>query len=271
MGKRNFISLSSIYFWLIAILLYLPIFLLIIFSFNNSTLLSFPLKGFTLHWYEEAFQTRQMLRALGNSLSVAVVSASVATVLGFMGAMVIVRFRFPGKNFFTAVAALPLIVPYVVLGVALLLAFHSVHFPLSLWSVGIAHVVICLPEAVIYIAARIVGFPSSLEEASMDLGASYWQTLFRITIPMSAPALIAAFLTCFTISFNEFAVSFFVIGTRATLPIYIFSQLRISERVPMVIALAAIIMMLSVFLLILAEWLRRSGTQLRIPKTEEVQ
>ena len=261
MRQRSQISFTKVYFWLIAFLLYLPIFLLIIFSFNDSTLLRFPLTGFTFSWYEQAFQTRQMLSALGNSVIVAVCSATVATMLGFMGAMLIVRFQFPGKNVFIGVAALPLVVPYVVLGVSLLLAFHSVNVPLSLWSVGIAHIVICLPEALIFISARIVGFPASLEEAAMDLGASYWQTLLRVTIPLSAPALIASFLTCFTLSFNEFAVSFFVIGAKATLPIYIFSQLRITQRVPMIVALAAIIMVLSVLLLVFSEWLRRSGTQ----------
>ncbi len=260
MKRHNKFSLTKIYFWLVAFLLYLPLLLLIIFSFNESTLLSFPLKGFTLRWYQEAFQARQMLRALGNSLTVASVSAVVATALGFMGAMAIVRFRFPGKNMFIAVAAMPLVVPYVVLGVALLLAFHAINIPMSLWSVGVAHVVVCLPEAMILIAARIIDFPSSLEEAAMDLGASYWETLFRVTIPISAPALIASFLTCFTISFNEFAVSFFVMGSKATLPIYIFSQLRISQRVPMVIALSAITMVISVLVLVFAEWLRRFGS-----------
>lgn len=259
MKKSRSFSLTTAYFWLIAFLLYLPLFLLILFSFNDSTMLSFPLKGFTLHWYREAFQTRQMIRALGNSLGVAAGSAAVATGLGFMGALALVRFRFPGKKLFITVAAMPLVVPYVVLGVALLLAFHAVNIPMSLWSVGVAHVVICLPESMIMIAARIYDFPSSLEEAAMDLGASYWETLLRVTIPISAPALLASFLTCFTISFNEFAVSLFVIGSKATLPIYIFSQLRISQRVPMVIALSAVAMIASVLLLIFAEWVRHYG------------
>jgi len=259
MGNHNRLSSSEIYFWAVAVLLYLPILLLIVFSFNDSTLLSFPLKGFTTRWYQEAFQNRQLLRSLSNSLLVAFLSSAVATFLGFLSALAVIRFRFPGKNFFIGVSAMPLVVPYVVLGVSILLAFRALRIPLSLWSVIIAHIVISLPEALIFIAARIVDFPSNLEEAAMDLGASYWQTLLQVTVPLSAPALIAAFLTCFTLSFNEFAVSFFVIGKKATLPIYIFSQLRISERVPMVIALAAMTMVVSVLILVFAEWLRRFG------------
>ena len=107
------------------------------------------------------------------------------------------------------------------------------------------------------VAARLAGFPASLEEASMDLGATYWQTLRRITLPISMPAIVAAFLTSFTTSFDEFAVSFFLTGTDVTMPIYVYSQLRFPSRLPIVVTLSAIIMVLSVSILVFAESLRR--------------
>ena len=234
---------------------------LIVFSFNNSPLIALPLKGFTLQWFQMALANRQMMRALGNSFSVGVFSALIATILGTMGAIAVIRFKFPGRSVLTLVAGAPLIVPYVVLGVSLLLFLKSVGINPSLVTVSMAHIVICLPVAFIYVAARIVGFPSSLEEASMDLGANYWETLGRIIVPLILPALVSSFLTCFTLSFNEFAVTNFVVGSKATLPIYMYSQLRIAGRVPMVIAISSIIMVSSIFILFFSEWLRRAGSK----------
>jgi spermidine/putrescine transport system permease protein len=125
--------------------------------------------------------------------------------------------------------------------------------------VGVGHVVISLPYVILIVAARLAGFPESLEEAAMDLGASYWGALTRVTLPICAPAILAAFLTSFTISFDEFAVSFFLTGSESTLPIYLYSQLRFPNRLPIVVTLAAIVMVASIGLLILSEWLRRRG------------
>ena len=107
------------------------------------------------------------------------------------------------------------------------------------------------------VAARLAGFPASLEEASQDLGATYWQTLFKVTLPICAPAILAAFLSSFTTSFDEFAVSFFLSGSEATLPIYLYSQLRFPLRLPIVVTLAAVVMVASIVLLSFSEWLRR--------------
>jgi spermidine/putrescine transport system permease protein len=259
MRTRDLFSVQFIYFSLMIFFLYLPIIVLIVFSFNDSSLMVFPLKGFTLNWYKEALENQQLMLTVRNSVFVGVISGAISTVLGTMGAIAIIRFNFPGKNIFTIVAGAPLIVPYVVLGVALLLFFHSIGIKLSLLTIGLAHIVVSVPVALIYVAARIVGFPSNLEEASMDLGANYWETLWRVTIPLIFPALIAAFLTCFTISFNEFAITNFVVGTKATLPIYMYSQLRITQRVPLIIAISSLIMVISISVLFLSERLRRVG------------
>lgn len=253
------LPLGAIYFTVLAIFLYLPILLLIVFSFNDSVTLTFPLQGFTLRWYRELAEAGALLGSVVNSLIVGVLSSLVATVLGTVAAMGVIRFRFPGRGAFLAMAGVPLVIPAIVLGVALLILFRQVvDVQLSLWTVGLSHVVINIPIAMLIVGARLAGFDENLEEAAMDLGAGYWETQRRVTLPMSLPALVAAFLTCFTTSFDEYAMSVFLVGTDATLPIYLYSQLRFPRRLPHVVTLAAILMTLSVLVLGLAEWLRKA-------------
>ncbi|MCB0014327.1 MAG: ABC transporter permease [Anaerolineales bacterium] len=251
---------GATYYGLLALFLYLPILLLVVFSFNDSESLRFPLQGFTWHWYRELANTSGLLDATWNSLWVALASSLLATLLGTMAAIAIMRFDFPGRGLFLGVAALPLVIPSVVIGVALLILYRQLfHLELSLWTVGLGHVVINIPVVMLIVAARLAGFPDNLEEAAMDLGSSYWGAQLRVTLPIILPALLAAFLTAFTTSFDEYAMSVFIIGTEATLPVYIFSLLRFPRRLPLVVALGSIIMVISVLLLIFAEWLRRAG------------
>ncbi len=257
--RRQWLSPGFIYFALAVLFLYLPIGLLILFSFNDSAALTFPLKGFTLKWYAELMQAKELLTALRHSLILGAVSSVVATALGTMAAIGVARFDFPGRDAFLAVASLPLVIPYVVLGVALLILFSQWGVPLSLWTVGAGHIVINIPYVMLIVAARLAGFDNNLEEAAMDLGATYWVTLMRVTLPISAPALVSAFLSSFTTSFDEFALAFFLTGTQNTLPVYLYSQLRFPSRLPLVVTLAAIIMVASVVIVLFSEWLRRVG------------
>lgn len=259
MNKHKIFSPGSIYFLLMCVLLYLPILLLVIFSFNDSTRLVFPLKGFTLQWYGKLYENRELLKALGNSLMIGFGSSLIATILGTMGAIAIVRFKLPGRSVFLAVSVLPLVIPYVIFGVSLLILFNEVGIPLSAFAAGLAHVIISIPYALLIISSRLVGFPDNLEEAAMDLGASYWGALLKVTIPICSPALLAAFLLCFTISFDEYAIASFIVGTDATLPVYLFSQLRFPTRLPMVVALAAVLMTVTMAVMLFTEWLRRVG------------
>jgi len=252
-------SFGALYFWTVVFILFLPIILLIIFSFNDSTTLVFPLKGFTLKWFMELPRNTEMLKAVRTSILLGFGSSLVATILGAMAAIAIVRYNFPGRGLFVGVVALPLVIPYVILGVSLLIMLHQIGVHLSAWAAGFAHVVISIPYATLVIAARLVGFPQNLEEAAMDLGATYWEALLRVTIPISFPALLAAFLICFTISFDEFAIASFLVGTQPTLPVYLYSQLRFPTRLPLVVALAAILMTASMVLILFSEWLRRAG------------
>ncbi len=143
-------------------------------------ILSFPLKGFTLKWFQALPQAGRLLESVRNSLVVGFFSSLGATIMGTLAAIAITRHRIPGRDFFLAVGMLPLVIPYVVLGVALLILFHFLGIPLSLWTVGASHIVINIPYVMLIVAARLSEFDQNLEEASMDLGASYWGTLLRV-------------------------------------------------------------------------------------------
>jgi spermidine/putrescine transport system permease protein len=262
MIRRNWFSAGSIYYWILAAFLYLPIFLLLLFSFNDSESLRFPLQGFTLRWYREMLSAGDLLSAVWNSVLVGLLSSLVATILGAMAAVAIMRYQFPGRGLFLAAAGLPLVIPSVVIGVALLILYRQLFdVELSLWTVGLGHVVVNIPVVMLIVAARLAGFPANLEEAAMDLGTSYWGAQLRVTLPMTLPALLAAFLTAFTTSFDEYAMSVFIIGTDATLPVYIFALLRFPRRLPIVAALGAITMIASILLVIAADRLRRVGQE----------
>ncbi|MCA9934242.1 MAG: ABC transporter permease [Ardenticatenaceae bacterium] len=258
--RKFSLSVGAVYFALFTLFMYLPIALLVIFSFNDSPTLTFPLSGFTLKWYQELWKNQELVTAVTNSLLVGILSSLVATALGTMAALGVIRFEFPGKTLFLSVAAMPLVIPAVVMGVAMLIVFARVGVPLTLWTVGIGHVIINAPYAMLIVAARLAGFEEHVEEAAMDLGADYWATLWRVTLPMSAPALAAAFLSSFTTSLDEFAVTFFLVGSDTTLPVYLYSQLRFPSRLPLVVTLAAIMMVLSVFIVIVVEKLRRMAS-----------
>ncbi|TAK11871.1 MAG: ABC transporter permease [Anaerolineae bacterium] len=247
------------YYALLALFLYMPIFLLIVFSFNDSVILAFPLKGFTLEWYHELLQAEELLASIKNSLLVGFLASAVSLALGTLAAIAIMRFRFRGRDTFLSFASLPLVIPYVVLGVALLILFSALGIDLYLWTVAIGHVVINVPYVMLIVAARLAGFQANLEEAAMDLGATYWVTLTKVTLPLSAPALVAAFLSSFTTSFDEFTLAFFLAGTQNTLPVYLYSQLRFPSRLPLAVSLAAVVMVVSILILLLSEWLRRIG------------
>lgn len=248
-----------IYYVALLIFLQLPILLLIVFSFNNSVLLVFPLKGFTLEWYRQLLGATELLNAAKNSLIIGLISSTLATALGTMAAIAIARYKFPGRELFLNLSTLPLVIPYVVLAVALLILFQSLGIGLSIWTIMVGHTIVNVPYVMLIVAARLSGFANNLEEAAMDLGATYWGTLMRVTLPISAPALVAAFLSSFTLSFDEFSLAFFLAGTQNTLPVYLYSQLRFPNRLPLAITTAAVVITVSVLILLLSEWLRRIG------------
>jgi spermidine/putrescine transport system permease protein len=257
MTRRASSFFASYYFGLLA-LLYLPIAVLFLFSISPSTSLTFPLQGVTLAWFGRLLESDALLRSARNSLVVAAASSTAATALGTMLALLATRYQFRGKGLLLALAILPLIVPFIVLAVALLLLFSALNVGRSLWTVGMGHTVVALPYALLIVAARLSGFDAHLEEAAMDLGADYPTTLLRVVLPIAAPAMASAWLTAFTVSFDEFALALFLAGTEPTFPVYLFSQLRFANRLPIIIALAVVLMIGSLALVLIADRIRRA-------------
>lgn len=239
--------------------LYLPVLAIPLFSVNESIYVRFPLQGFTLQWYAELWTRDAVLAALGNSVRVGICVAVVATALGLLAARAISLYRLPGQNAIIAFAMLPLVVPGIIFGVALLILFSRMGVPLSLMTVGLGHLVICLPFAIATLLPRFEGFDRSIEEASGDLGENAWWTFWRVTFPMVLPGIVASLLLTFTISFDEFIMTFFLSGTDATLPIYIWSQLRFPREFPSVLALSTLILAASFAIVFVALWIGRIG------------
>jgi spermidine/putrescine transport system permease protein len=258
-SERGGFSLLTGYFVGLIALLYLPLAVLLLFSLNAGTSLSFPLQGLTLQWYEQVFASPALLHSARNSLLVAAGSSCAATALGTAVAVLLMRFSFRGDKLLFALAMLPLIVPFIILAVALLVLFLAAGIDRSLWTVAIAHTVVALPYVILIVAAGLAGFDSDLEEAAMDLGASYGRVIFNILLPLIAPSILAAWLVAFTVSLDEFALALFLTGTEQTFPVYLFGQLRYASRLPVMIAFAVIMMVGTLLLVLLAEWIRRRG------------
>src|SRR3990172_3250833 len=254
------------YYILLLFALSLPIGILFLFSLNDGVVFAFPLKGLTTHWYRDMLRNAELLQAGMNSLQVAVASSLAATSLATTSAIALLRFQFKGKSPFIALALVPLLVPYIILGAALLVLFAILGVERSLWTVAVAHTIVSLPYALLVIMARMVGFDKHLEEAGQDLGATYVSTLRRVILPLIAPAILAAWLVAFPVSFDEFILASFLIGRRPTLPVYLLSQLRFANRFPQVIALTVLVMLASLSLVLLAQWLQRRGSA--IPESD---
>jgi spermidine/putrescine transport system permease protein len=198
-----------------------------------------------------------MLAALLNTLKVGIAASLISTVLGLLAAKALIRGALPGRSAFIGLASLPLFIPDIVLGIALLILMTTIGIPLSLTSVIAGHVLICLPFALAVLLSRFEGFDASLEEASRDLGENGWMTFWRVTFPLVLPGIVASLLLTFIVSFDEFLVAFFLCGTEATLPVYIWGVLRFPYKLPGVLALGTAILMGSAALIVLAEWVRR--------------
>jgi spermidine/putrescine transport system permease protein len=239
--------------------LYVPVLFLPLFSFNDSIYIAFPIKGFTTIWYEQMLDNKPMHAALMNSIRVASVAAVVATMFGIFGAKAVTRYRIRGQKPVVAAIMLPLVIPGIILGVALLILVNRLGIPLSLYTITLGHILISIPFSMATLIARFEGFDKSMEEAAADLGDNVWWTFWRVTFPMVFPGVLASLLLCFTVSFDEFIMAFFLAGTESTLPIFIYTQLRFPQKLPGVLALGACILAVSFVVVFFAQWLRRRG------------
>jgi putrescine transport system permease protein len=208
--------------------LYLPIVLLVIFSFNASKLVT-VWGGFSLHWYQVAWNNQQLLDSAWVTLRVALLSSTLALVLGTMAGVVLNRFaRFRGRTFFAGMISAPLVMPEVILGLSLLLLFVSLGVARGYWTIVIAHTTFAMCYVTVVVQSRLMTFDRSLEEAAMDLGASPLKTFFVVTLPLIAPALVGGWLLAFTLSLDDLVVASFTTGPGATtLPMRIYSSVRL--------------------------------------------
>lgn len=206
--------------------LYLPIVVLIVYSFNGQTVGGFPPHDWTLRWYSILFDDDALWSSVWNSVVIAISAVTISMLIGLPAALALDRASFPGKTIFRRLVLLPLILPGIITGLSLLTLFVTIGTKLSLLTVAIGHGTALISVAVTEISAGLQKFDRSQEEASLDLGAGQWQTLWRITLPNLKLSLIAAVLLIFTLSLDELAVTFFLLGRENTLPLEIWSRLR---------------------------------------------
>lgn len=208
--------------------LYIPILLLIIFSFNASKLVT-VWGGFSTHWYVQMWHNAGLMDAAWITIRVALLSATVATALGTLAALALTRFtRFPGRMLFSGMIYAPIVMPEVITGLSMLLLFVAVNIDRGFWTVMIAHTTFTMCYAAIVVQSRLVTFDRSLEEAALDLGCPPVKTFFKITLPLILPAVIAGWMLAFTLSLDDLVIANFNTGPGATtLPIKIYSQVRL--------------------------------------------
>ena len=208
--------------------LYIPILILVIYSFNASKLVT-VWGGFSLHWYQSMWSNEGLMDAAWITMRVAVLSATIGTILGTLAALSLTRFaRFPGRMLFSGMIYAPLVMPEVITGLSLLLLFVSIGVDRGFWTVVIAHTTFTMCYVAIVVQSRLLTFDRSLEEAALDLGCPPVKTFFRITLPLIMPAVVAGWMLAFSLSLDDLVIASFTTGPGATtLPIKIYSQVRL--------------------------------------------
>ena len=259
-GPLEYLRRWPLQLWLagVGIFLYAPLVALMVFSFNDSRR-NIVWQGFTLKYYDKALHNASLIEAFANSLTIAAVSTVLSLVLGAMAALALWRFRFPGKSGFDGALALPIVAPEICMGVAMLVFFAKVlpwpqglPWPFNLGAIIIAHVSFSFPFVAVVVRARMASFNREFEEAARDLGASEWRTLRDVILPHMAPSLIAGAFLAFTLSLDDFVITFFTSGPdTVTFPVKVYSMVRFSVT-PEVNAASTLLIVLTVFLTAIA-------------------
>lgn len=252
----EFIERHWIKVWAGAVFLFLyaPIIVLIAFSFEKGTFSTLPWSGFTFEWYQQLLNNSRLISSALNSLYVGGVVTVVATVLGTLGAIALVRHDFKLSDAYRALVIAPMTVPGLILGVGLLMWFKYVGLSTSLKTVMMGQLVFVTPFVLITVSSRLQGFDPELEEAARDLGASKWETYRRVTLPLLMPGIVSGGLFAFTLSFDDFLIAFFTSGVKNTLPIFIWSKIQHGTS-PVINAISTIVLLLSISLIVVSEML----------------
>ena len=242
--------------FLVYVFLYAPIAILVLFSFNRTSQTA-VWQGFTLEWYRSLLHDDLILAAVRNSLVVGAATTAIATVLGTMVALALGRYAFRGEGATKNLLYLPVIIPEIVIGAALVTFFGVARLRLSLTTVVIAHVVFSVSYVAIVVRARLSGFDRSLEEAALDLGARPFQTFVRVTLPLILPGVVSGALLAFTVSIDDYVITSFVAGVGATtLPLQIYSMLKVGVT-PEVNAVSTLLLAVTVVLIVVAQRLQQ--------------
>lgn len=243
---------SGIYMLLLYAFIFLPVIVLVTFSFQDGRLPIPPMRGFSFRWYEAVINDRKLMAALFNSAIVGFLSSALSLFLGFLAARGLAQNRLPGSNVFRAMLTAPLSVSYLVIGLGLLASLNLANVSLSLWTVTIGHVVINTPLCFAICASAIGPQQVAAERAARDLGASEMKVMWLVTAPMILPALVAAFLLSMTFSWDEFIIAFLLSRFDVTLPVEIWSLLR-SGLNPKTNAIGSLVFLISAFAVLSAE------------------
>jgi spermidine/putrescine transport system permease protein len=260
-------SLGRLHVAVVFLFLYLPILVVVAFSFNTSKV-NIVFQGFTLEWYGRIAGNTRLIAAFQNTLIVAVCSTAISVVVGTLGAIGLHKYKFRGKTIVDILMYIPVVIPEIILGIALLAIFSIAHLPLGIFTLIMAHATFCIPFVVFTVRARLNGFDPSIEEAAMDLGANRVRTLFEIVLPSIMPGVMSGALLSLTLSMDDVIISFFTTGPQSTtLPMQIYSMVR-SGVSPDVNALSTLILLGTVIMVVLTQSgiVRSIGKKVRMQK-----
>jgi spermidine/putrescine transport system permease protein len=243
------------YFVLLAVFLYAPLAVMIIFAFDDSFIQTLPWSGFTTKWFHNAFANNELIDALKRSAWIGVGAAIGATILGLITAVGMTAHKLRLRGALTALLLLPLVVPYIVLAVGLLILLDWLGLERALWAVLLGHVAVAVPYCLLIILPRLRTLDQAIVDAARDLGAGPWTAFRRVTLPLIVPALLSSALIAFTISFDEFAIaSFLVPAGEATYPVYVYAGARTPALQPQILALGSVVVVGSLLIVVLAEF-----------------
>lgn len=241
---------SNVYLAIMILLIYFPLVMVVVFSFNESKL-SASFTGFSLQWYEVLFHDRNLKEALFHSILLGIFSCGISAVIGTLGAVGMARAKYKSKGMMEYLSTIPIMIPEIILGMVFLVFFSMLKLPFGMITLVIAHTTFCIPYIFMMVKARLVGIDKSLEEAARDLGSGPIRTFFDITVPLIAPAVLSGSLLAFAMSFDDVVISIFVNGPRLnTLPVKVYAQLKTGVT-PEINALCTVILVVIIIVLLL--------------------
>ncbi len=252
--KTRSISFSRIFMGIVLMVMYLPIVLLVIYSFNESKISS-VWGGFSIKWYQQLFRDKEMFKALWNSIILGVSSSVCAAVIGTLGAFGMTKIKCKANGVMEYISTLPIMIPEIILAMVFLAFFSLLGLPFGMTTLILGHTAFCIPYCFMLVKARLVGMDASLAEAARDLGASEWQVFRDITLPLIAPAIASGMVLSFAMSFDDVIISLFVTGVNVnTLPIRVYTQIKTGVT-PEINALCSLMLLATLILVALSTWL----------------